>query len=247
MVDGETLVLATGLLAQPTSEHISAARGLEKDLHDQATAVLESTSVGRLLVPCVGPRYFTHVSRDYDYASAKKFIEDRVGTEIADEFQLVHQRGRDAVIKRRPEMILHDPLRGVVKLDLDELSETAYAFEVSQVEQMRLVKDWGSGGLLQEWVEMFMTVFPRLYRRLVDRVNDEIPRLAKKSEWDPAPHVVDGYRVLTRQPWDTVIDLRGPVMPPEKGEPPKPNETSEQKKTGFNPENLQTPAQRASK
>ncbi len=94
-VEAELILAASGLLKQPTREHVRAAKALRVELVKWAEGLVAQTKPAKMLMPKTRATYFDrlvkYVPQEEDYAAV-------MGPELAVEFQMLLQHATQSVL-----------------------------------------------------------------------------------------------------------------------------------------------------
>lgn len=221
MLEAEQLLMATGLLEPPTRTHVLAARSLLIEQRRMLIEVLRREEPWRLYVCPPRTGYFQRLVVQPDYTAYSNALEPLVGAQVADTYNVIHQRARQALIGLRPVSTIQTVV-GPIPMPLDAISAGRWAIEVDVIEGLRLVKDMGAGGLLREEIDVFRAAFPDTYRYLDQVLDDWLnKRKARQPTWAPPMWLADSIRVFKGLPFDASLEVKGPEAP-EAAPPSKP-------------------------
>jgi hypothetical protein len=213
MLLAESVLMATGLVEQPTRTHERASRRLLEDAAQTIIDALDREQPARLIVCPARVSYFDRLTDPFDYAAAEAVLEPVIGTEAADAYQALHKSGREVLKALRPRSTINTVM-GDVPLPLDAISEGRWAIEVDVVEGLRLPKDIAAGALLKEEVDVFSAIFPESYAFLLGELDRALAKRAGASKtWQPPPWLADSLRVFERKPFGATLEIAGPKPP----------------------------------
>lgn len=208
-LQGELLVMATGLLEPPTRQHVRAARGLEAEIKAALLAALEREDPAPMLLVPERKTYFDRLVR---YRPTYEDDQLVIGPELATEYQIVHQAAQQHMIKLRPVtefQTVVGPRQVANSFDQD----AQYALEVETVENhLRQAKDLAAGAVLPETTALFATLFPKVYASMKSTLRDACAdRIFVDEEWLPPTWLEGALRIFFRVPFDVAVDISGPA------------------------------------
>jgi hypothetical protein len=234
-LQGELLVLATGLLVPPAREHVRATRAIPGEIKATLLAALEREDPAPMLLVPERKTYFDRLVRYQPKYEADHKI---LGEALATDYQLVHQAAQQRMIKQRP-ITEYQTLVGPRQVPNSFDQDAEYALEVDTVEShLRLAKDLAAGACLPQTVALFAALFPATYEAMKTILREGLSkRVYVDEEWLPPTWLEGALRILFRVPFDAVVDISAP--PP--GLPAA--TTPPGGKVKLRPETAQTPGQ----
>ncbi len=219
MLLAENILMATGLVAQPTPTHVRAARGLLADLRKDLAEALDREEPGHLYVCPERATYFDRLTAEPDYDTFAASVEQMLGSETADAYTVLHQNARRVLLDLRPVATI-DTVLGPKVMPIDSISAGRWAIEVDVVEGMRVMKDLAAGALLKEEIDVFSACFPETYAYLLGELDVMLAKkVAATKSWEPPPWLADSLRVFERKPFGATLEIKppkGPDAPPPK-------------------------------
>lgn len=210
-LDGELLVLTTGLLEQPTRRHVRASREILLDFEATLREAIDREKPGHMLAIPERRAYYTRLVKfdpKYEQNAAA------IGLDLAGDYQLIHQRAV-AIVKQRYPITQINTIVGPVVLDNSWDQDAGFALDVETIENSRRIgKDIAAGSIVPEPVALFAGCFPEVYAAMGDTMRTLLSdKNERESDWLPPMWLDGAARIFGRVSFDADVTLAGPSAP----------------------------------